>query len=132
MFFSCLVFHLFKIFNTVPQQNIFPEILFLVAKFCVKMTSSVKNNEIFSCQCQKEIHSKLNKFKPIHWNVHCFLNCDNLKVNIVDYLHSGCFSKNIQLLTSDWASQLFEVSLATYKMISVFLPISLSVYLWSV
>lgn len=130
--FSCMVFNLFKIFNIVPQQKIFPEILFLVAKFCVRMTSLVKTNEISPFQCWKEIYSKLNKFKLIHWNVDRFPNCGNLKVNIVGYLHNDCFSKSIQLLASDWFAQLFEVTLTTYTMNSVFLPLSLSVYMWSV
>jgi len=87
------------------------------------MISSVKNNEISAFQCWKKICSKLNKFKLIHWNVYRFPNSDNLKVKVADYFLSGCFHKNIQLFTSDWVSWLSEVSLATYTMDSVFLPL---------
>lgn len=54
-FFSCMAFNVFKFFNSAPQwKAFFPEILFFVAKFCVRMTSSVKNNEVSPFWCWKD------------------------------------------------------------------------------
>lgn len=89
------------------------------------MTTSIRNDEISPFQCWKEMYSKFNKCKMIHWNVRRFSNCHNLKASTVDsLLYCGCISKNIQLLTSGWISQLYEVFLDTYTMNSVFLPLS--------
>lgn len=56
--------------------------------------------------------------------MHRFSNCHNLKVNIVVLLlYCGCTSKSIQLCVSDWISQLCEVSLESYTMNCVFLPL---------
>lgn len=107
------------------SRGCFPEILLLVAKFCVRMTMSVRNYEVFPFPCWKEIYCIFSKCKMIHWNVHRFSNPHNFKANIVDsLLHCGCTSKDIQLLISGWISQLCELSPETYTMKSIFLPLS--------
>lgn len=106
------------------SRRCFPEILFLVAKFCVRMTMSIRNYEVFPFHCWKEINSIFNKCTIIHRNVHRFSNCHNLKVNIIDLLlYCGCTSKSIQLCIAGWISQLCEISLESYTMSCVFLPL---------
>lgn len=124
-FFLLLFLMCVAISTQFHSRRCFPEILFLVAKFCVRMRMSVRNYEAFFFQCWKEIHSIFNKCKMIHWNLHRLSNPHNLKTNTVDsLLGCGVTSQGIQILISGWIFQLCEVSLETYTMSSVILPLS--------